>query len=592
MKLRTKIILTTTGLVVILGILTGIVLTQIMEMALNKQLEDKGQSLIKIAAEDIANPLLDGEVLTVQRMLEAVVATGGGIEYAYVTAVQSSGIIHTFSGSFPTVLANANPVTSQNKYQSKILETNKGPIWDIGIKVVDGLDAELHLGFSQTDILSSIRSLTNTILVVTFLGIIMGALAALFISNRITSPLGRLADHVCQLGSGDLVEIEWENKKDEISGLASCFNNMASRLRSTIQHIRASEENYRTLIEAASDAGEGIILLDTTNSLTGGAVCYANEEYARLSGYSREELLSMSFYQLIHPDNIGQLDAIWESGALKAEHPRRFETAIRTKQGEKVFLETSVGETTYQDKGAVICFNRDITEKKRAEMVRSQLIKKVIDAQEEERKRIARELHDETIQSIAALVVGIKTVDTMLKTDEQGTAEMLEDLKVSANTAIKELHQIIYDLRPSLLDDLGLIPALQWYVGIKLEAQGIDATVTISGSPIRLSPEIEIAVFRIIQEAITNIVKYSKATNSSLSIDFKQSSLTVRIVDDGVGFDASEVLMNSDRRGLGLLGMRERAELIGGAFTVQSSPGMGTTITVEIPIRGGGASGY
>lgn len=592
MKLRTKIILTTSGLVVILGILTGIVLTQIMELALNKQLEEKGQSLIKIAAEDIANPLLDGEVLTVQRMLEAVVATGGGIEYAYVTSVQGAGVIHTFSGGFPAGLANANPVNSQNKYQTRVLQTSKGQIWDIGIKVVDGLDAELHLGFSQSDILSSIRSVTQSIMAVTFLGIILGALASLFISSRITLPLGRLADHVCQLGSGELMEIEWKNKKDEISGLASCFNSMTTRLRDTIQHIRASEENYRALIEAASDAGEGIILLDTSVGLTGGAICYANEEYARLSGYSREELLSMSFHQLIHPDNLVQFASIWNDGALNAEHPRRFETAIRTKQGEKIFLETSVGETVYQDKAAVICFNRDITEKKRAEMVRSQLIKKVIDAQEEERKRIARELHDETIQSLAALIVGIKTVDTMLKTNEQGAGEMLDDLKVSANTTIKELHQIIYDLRPSLLDDLGLIPALQWYVDVKLNAHGIDATVDISGTQVRVLPEIEIAVFRIIQEAITNILKYSKATSASLAILFTDSSLSVTIEDNGVGFDVANTLDNPDKRGLGLLGMRERAEVIGGSFALRSSQGNGTTIIVDIPLKGGGTNGH
>lgn len=592
MKLRTKIILTTSGLVVILGILTGIVLTQIMELALNKQLEEKGQSLIKIAAEDIANPLLDGEVLTVQRMLEAVVATGGGIEYAYVTSVQGTGVIHTFSGGFPAGLANANPVNSQNKYQAKVLQTSKGQIWDIGIKVVDGLDAELHLGFSQADILSSIRSVTKSILVVTLLGIILGALASLFISSRITLPLGRLADHVCQLGSGELVEIEWKNKKDEISGLASCFNSMTARLRDTIQHIRASEENYRALIEAASDAGEGIILLDTSGGLTGGAICYANEEYARLSGYSREELLSMSFHQLIHTDNLVQFASLWNDGALNAEHPRRFETAIRTKQGEKIFLETSVGETVYEDRKAVICFNRDITEKKRAEMVRSQLIKKVIDAQEEERKRIARELHDETIQSLAALIVGIKTVDTLLKTNEQGAGEMLDDLKVSANTTIKELHQIIYDLRPSLLDDLGLIPALQWYVDVKLNAYGIDATVDISGTQVRVSPEIEIAVFRIIQEAITNILKYSKATSASLAVLFTDNSLSVTIEDNGVGFDVANTLDNPDKRGLGLLGMRERAELIGGSFALRSSQGNGTTIIVDIPLKGGGTNGH
>lgn len=592
MKLRTKIILTTTGLVVILGILMAIVLTHIMEMALNNQLEEKGQSLIKIVAEDIANPLLDEEVLTVQRMLEAVVATGGGIEYAYVTAVHRFGVIHTFSGEFPNRLMNVNPVGNQSMYQAKVLQTSKGQIWDIGMKIVDGMDAELHLGFSQSDILSSIRSLKQTILIVTFVGIILGALAALFISNRITSPLERLAHHVYQIGSGELVEFEWANKKDEISGLAACFNSMTVRLRDTIQHIRASEENYRALIEAASNAGEGIILLNKSASLANGAICYTNEEYARLTGYSREELLNMSFHQLIHSDNLEQFSSIWNAGILNIEYPRRFETAIRTKHGEKIFLETSIGETVYEDKVAIICFNRDITEKKRIEIVRNQLIKKVIDAQEEERKRIARELHDETIQSLAALIIGIKTVDTMLKTGEDETGEMLQDLKASTNNAIKEVHRIIYDLRPTLLDDLGLIPALQWYVDIKFNAHDIHPAFNIIGAQVRMLPEIEIAVFRIVQEAITNIVKYSKATNASLTISFTDNNLSVTIEDNGIGFDMVNTLNNPDKRGLGLLGMRERAELIGGSFTLWSLQGNGTRIVVDIPLKGGGANGY
>jgi PAS domain S-box-containing protein len=592
MKLRNKIALSTSTIMLAVGLVMAVALSQIVEHALNKQLEDKGLSLIKLAAEDIANPLLDGELLTVQRMLEAVVATGGGIEYAFVTSVHGNQIIHTFAGGFPPGLSSANLVTAEHSYTAKVVQTTRGPVWDIGVKILDGLDSELHIGFSQNDILLSLKNIMNTVFGVTLAGLFLGVLAALFISSRVTLPLGRLADHVSQMGEGELTEIKWTKGRDEISDLASCFNRMTRQLSDTIRHIRVSEENYRMLIEAASDAGEGIVLLDVgEGSVAEAKVCYANDEYTRITGYSRDELLGMPFARIVHPDNTTLVDNLWREGQLDPDHPRRFETAIVTKRGEKVYLETSVGATEFQGGKAIICFNRDITDKKRSELVRSQLIRKVIDAQEDERKRIARELHDETSQSLAALVVGIKTVETMVRTRESGAELVLEDLKDGANAALKELHHIIYDLRPSLLDDLGLIPALRWYTDAKLAEHGIEAVMEVTGTPRRLSPEIEIAVFRIVQEAYTNILKYSGASRASLMMDYGIKTLTIAIEDDGCGFDVGSVLDNPNRRGLGLLGMRERVELLDGNFTIQSSVNSGTKIDACIPVKGGKARG-
>ncbi len=593
MKLRNKIVLSTSTIMLAVGLVMAVVLSQIVEHALNKQLEDKGRSLIKLAAEDIANPLLDGEILTVQRMLEAVVATGGGIEYAFVTSVQGNQIVHTFAGGFPPGLASANPVPRQQSYTAKVIPTSRGPVWDLGIKIVDGVDSELHIGFSQSDILVSLKSIMSTVFGVTLAGLILGVVAAIFISSRVTLPLGRLADHVRLMGEGELAEIKWTKGRDEISDLASCFNRMTRQLSETIRHIRVSEENYRLLIEAASDAGEGIILLEVGGgSLAEGKICYANDEYARITGYSREELLGMPFSRIVHPDNIALLDNLLREGQLDPDHPRRFESAIITKHGDKVFLETSVGSTEFQGNKAVICFNRDITDKKRAEMVRSQLIRKVIDAQEDERKRIARELHDETSQSLAALVVGLKTVETMVRTKESGAEQVLEELKTGANTTLKELHHIIYDLRPSLLDDLGLIPALRWYTDAKLAEHGIEAVMNVTGSSRRLSPEVEIAVFRIVQEAYTNILKYSSASQASLMIGFGAKTLDIAIEDNGCGFDVGGVFDNPNRRGLGLLGMRERVELLDGTFNIHSSADSGTKIVASIPIKGGKGRGH
>jgi len=337
MKLRNKIVLSTSAIILAIGLTMAVALSQIVEKALDKEMENKGLSLIKVAAEDIANPLLDGEILTVQRMLEAIVATGGGIEYAFVTPAPGSQIIHTFPGVFPPGLAGVNPVTAPQSYAAKVIQTSRGPIRDIGIRIVDGLDSELHIGFSQSDIFLSLRNMMRTVFGVTMAGLLFGVLAAVFISSRVTLPLGRLAEHVSRMGEGELTEIKWSKGRDEISDLAACFNRMTRQLSDTIRHICASEENYRLLIEAASDAGEGIVLLDVGGEdVAGGKICYANDEYARITGYSREELLGMPFSRILHPgDNITWVGNLWQDGRLDPDQPRRFETAIITKRGEK-----------------------------------------------------------------------------------------------------------------------------------------------------------------------------------------------------------------------------------------------------------------
>ena len=220
------------------------------------------------------------------------------------------------------------------------------------------------------------------------------------------------------------------------------------------------------------------------------------------------------------------------------------------------------------------------------EQIRNQHIRRVIDAQEEERKRIARELHDETIQSIAAMIVSIRTAEKMLKSDESGVDKELEEIRESANITITELYKIIDDLRPSLLDDLGLVSAIRWYAQTKLTARGIDNNIAVAGPQARLKPEIETAVFRTVQEAVTNVIKYARASFVSISLKFTDERLFVSIADDGVGFNAVDVFTNPERRELGILGMRERCELLDGTFNLNTQPGMGTKIEVEIPLRG------
>jgi signal transduction histidine kinase len=219
--------------------------------------------------------------------------------------------------------------------------------------------------------------------------------------------------------------------------------------------------------------------------------------------------------------------------------------------------------------------------------LRGKLLRRVIGAQEEERKRIARELHDETCQTITAL---------QLKLEEAGQAdskdlrvERLVDAQGMATRIIDELHRIIYDLRPSILDDLGLLPAIRWMAQRNLAPLGIQVRFEFEALPERLPNEVEITVFRAVQEAISNVVRHAEAEKVLIEVAAERGILEIDVEDDGRGFDPAEAAGPSESgRGLGILGLRERLELIGGTAKVVSSPGGGTRVSLRVPLPGEG----
>jgi len=228
-------------------------------------------------------------------------------------------------------------------------------------------------------------------------------------------------------------------------------------------------------------------------------------------------------------------------------------------------------------------------ELRRKEAARGELLRKVITAQEEERRRIARELHDETGQALSALVVGMDAAALAGDADMASIRRRLVELRAVTVDALEDVHRLIYDLRPSLLDDVGLVAGLRWYAETRLQPNGVTSEVMVMGEEKRLPPEVETALFRIGQEAISNVAWHAHATNALVTLDFRDGHVTLSVEDDGAGFEVASVSETSDtRRGWGILGMRERAELLGGTLRVSSRRGEGTTVKVTVPLHGGG----
>jgi len=228
----------------------------------------------------------------------------------------------------------------------------------------------------------------------------------------------------------------------------------------------------------------------------------------------------------------------------------------------------------------------DVTERKNAEENLRNYLQEITRAQEEERKRIARELHDDTAQDLVVLARQLDSfVVSAINNLSAEDISYLEGLRQQTERILDGVHRFSQDLRPSVLDDLGLVPALEWLTSDLTEHLGIAVEMKVLGSVRRFPPEMELVLFRIAQEALRNVWKHSGASRAGVTLEFDDSKAILTVKDEGNGFELPERMDNLTVAGkLGLAGMQERARLIGGSLRLDSKPGKGTTVTLEVPV--------
>ncbi|UCC17765.1 MAG: GAF domain-containing protein [Dehalococcoidales bacterium] len=217
---------------------------------------------------------------------------------------------------------------------------------------------------------------------------------------------------------------------------------------------------------------------------------------------------------------------------------------------------------------------------------RGELLQDMISLQEAERKRIARELHDETSQVLASLAASLEAAVSILSTNPEKAKNLIKKAQALSVNILDEINNLVYELRPSLLDDLGLVAAVRWLSENKLVKENITVNFKPVGEMSRLTTQMETALFRVTQEALNNIARHSRAKSVNIRLHFKKNAVKLQIGDDGIGFDVEEAINSKERpRGLGLLGMRERIESMNGTLNILSQyEGGGTEINIEIPL--------
>jgi signal transduction histidine kinase len=326
-------------------------------------------------------------------------------------------------------------------------------------------------------------------------------------------------------------------------------------------------EDSREQIEAVAwspcmrqlKAGETVIIRDLR----------ADPEWSDASLFAALDIRSLVNTPMMHEGRLVGTLCVFAGGEVRhfAEGELAFLKAL-SDQAAQAIANARLYETLQQEQRA-----------------RAKLLDKTITAQEDERKRIARELHDQTSQDLAALMLSLDTCALGLATGRPGLEQHLQTAKSIAETMLANIHRMINDLRPSLLDDLGLAEAIAWYAERRLQPMGITLEFQCDQMEARLPPSLETALFRITQEALTNVVRHADASRVHVTLRVHDHTAFLTVEDDGRGFQEPVTTgAGAEGQGLGLRGMGERVTTLGGDMRVESEPGRGTAITVTVPV--------
>ena len=344
-----------------------------------------------------------------------------------------------------------------------------------------------------------------------------------------------------------------------------------------VETLRKREESLRTILQTAMD---GFWITDMQ-----GHILEVNDAYCRMSGYSKAELLAMS---------ISDLEAVEPSAAvaahmkiIEAQGEDRFETCHRRKDGSFLDVEVSV-QWKRVDGGRMVAFQKDITKRKQADEKIHQLYHLLIQSQENERHVISYELHESIAQNLSAMKINI---DEIYNDPSLISPEVQEKLTVSSgllSQAIKDIKNLAYDLRLPGLDEMGLVKALQIYCEEASENGNVKVDFQSTGmSAIDLPRKTELHIYRLIQEALSNIRKHADADHATIILMGSSPNIILRIEDNGRGFDVNaQALLSAASKRMGIHGMQERVNLLEGQMTIQSQPMKGTKILIKIPISG------
>ncbi len=635
-SIKVKIMGIVLALVLIFGLAITFQVRNNVTTMMTNELEDQGTAIARNLAARSTNLVLTANSFDLYWLLKNTAEQNDEVRYAMVLDPNGNVVSHSFSGGVPVGLAEINMVEPDVNFQIERLDTNEGLILDIAVPIFGGRAGISRVGMSTDLLREVIADATRQWIIIAGAAALIGLFATYMLTTVLTKPILQLVEVSKAVTKGDLERKADVWAQDEIGRLASSFNEMTAYL------ARASIENetfQRELImrnlelsalnsvanEISRSHGLADIMRRSLNKvieftgLDAGWVNTLSEDGKHANVVCHIGLADEALRKLASIDysNSDYKNAVLEKSPvlIGSKNDKAICPIINQKlaNGQLIIYHVAVPlvsksqvfglihvassgldpltteqlnllEAVGNQMGMAIENSKLWEELKHKEELRGRLLEETISAQETERKRIARELHDQTGQSLTSLMVGLKMLG---KDASENIRHRILEMRNLAATTLDEVHNLALELRPSSLDDLGLVAALEQYTRDYTDKYGIQAdfqSVGFDGR--RLLPEVEITLYRIVQEALTNVIKHAEAERISVLLEIRGATIVAIVEDNGRGFDITQTSRGTKQKNLGLHGMYERATLINGTLTIESEPGLGTTLHVEVPIKG------
>jgi len=344
-----------------------------------------------------------------------------------------------------------------------------------------------------------------------------------------------------------------------------------------LERFKLSEKKYRQLFENAHDA---IWVQDFS-----GKIIAANEAAALLFGRKLDELIGSDIKYLLSHEGLILSKEIQEDLLNGKGMAQPYTQRLVKKDGtEAVLMLTANLISSNGHPDGLQYIGKDITKEVKMQENERVYLKQITNAHEEERQRISRDLHDSTAQNLIASLHQLEELCYQDRLLPESSLRSLWGIHGQLKDSVQEIRRLSRDLRPSIIDDLGLLPSVEWLVEQLKNEHGIETTLEMPDESRRFSPEKEVALFRIVQEALRNIAKHSNASKVEVKIELAEAETIISIADNGKGFELPGSMGEFSRQGkLGIDGMQTRAKFVGGILDVRSEPGRGTSIAVNIP---------
>ena len=616
--------------VVVLLMATGMILTTHQRLLdnLGQELEMRGIAIARDLRDDAELLILTQNIFGLYQKLRSSLENNPDVRYVFVLDQNGQVLAHSFPAGVPNDLIPLNRLADGQAWSIQEFRSDEGNLTDVSMPILGGRLGSVRVGLTHQRLEAMAVSTTQELLLVTAAALGIGALLSLWLTSIFTAPIITLVEAARAVGQGDLTVQTPVRMTDEIGELTAAFNTMTRNLngsRSTLvtqnrtltalnaisTAISSSHDLQemldRVLITAceALAAPAGWILLDMPETAPQ-IVSHWGLSAAFLAQETRSDLPACHCHSVLR-----QLED-WRQPVMRtacprlerarsAEHPEaRFTCHLSAPliaydlplgvlnivaeapswfDAKQVDLIGAIARQVGVAVDAEQQRRRALDELRHREQLRQQLLARIMAVQEEERRRIARELHDQAGQSLTLLLVKLRLLEEQV--DIPALRQQVADLKILTNTVMDELHRLAIDLRPASLDHVGLAPAVEQMLMQMEQAHGVAVQMeSIGMQTVVLPMTVEIHLYRIIQEALTNAIRHGQAHQIDVVLEARDNKIIIVVEDDGNGFIPDHAASTTH---LGLIGMQERVTQINGHLTIESAPGAGTTIIVEAP---------